>query len=48
MALSHISQVALDAEPDNEISAAAHAALGFSEVGLGRCFRKDLYEDTLP
>jgi aminoglycoside 6'-N-acetyltransferase I len=40
-------EFASDAEPDNEISAAAHGALGFSEVGLVRCFRKDLYEDTL-
>ena len=31
-----------DAEADNEESAAAHRALGFTEVGLIRCFRKDL------
>jgi aminoglycoside 6'-N-acetyltransferase I len=31
-----------DAEADNELGAAAHRALGFSEVGLIRCFRKDL------
>jgi hypothetical protein len=30
------------AQPDNEVSAAAHRALGFVEVGLVRCFRKDL------
>ena len=35
-------ELASDAEPDNGISAAAHGALGFSEVGLLRCFRKDL------
>ena len=31
-----------DAEADNHVSAAAHQALGFDEVGLIRCFRKDL------
>jgi aminoglycoside 6'-N-acetyltransferase I len=31
-----------DAEEDNHASAAAHRALGFTEVGLIRCFRKDL------
>ena len=31
-----------DAEADNEESAAAHRALGFEDVGLIRCFRKDL------
>ena len=31
-----------DAEADNELGAAAHHALGFEEVGLIRCFRKDL------
>jgi aminoglycoside 6'-N-acetyltransferase I len=31
-----------DAEEDNHASAAAHRALGFAEVGLIRCFRKDL------
>ena len=31
-----------DAEEDNHGSAAAHLALGFTEVGLIRCFRKDL------
>jgi aminoglycoside 6'-N-acetyltransferase I len=35
-------ELASDAESDNEIGAAAHGALGFSEVGLVRCFRKDL------
>ena len=31
-----------DAEADNHVSAAAHRALGFTEVGLLRCFRRDL------
>lgn len=35
-------EFASDAEADNEISVAAHGSLGFSEVGLVRCFRKDL------
>jgi len=35
-------EFASDAQPDNEISAAAHRALGFVEAGLVRCFRKDL------
>jgi aminoglycoside 6'-N-acetyltransferase I len=35
-------EFASDAEADNERSAAAHRALGFEEVGLIRCFRKDL------
>ena len=35
-------EFASDAEADNEPSAAAHRALGFTEVGLIRCFRKDL------
>jgi aminoglycoside 6'-N-acetyltransferase I len=35
-------EFASDAEADNEISAAAHRSLGFSEVGLVRCFRKEL------
>ena len=36
------SEFASDAEPDNEASVAAHLALGFSDEGLVRCFRKDL------
>ena len=36
------AEFASDAEADNELSAAAHRALGFTEVGLIRCFRKDL------
>ncbi|HET9225314.1 MAG TPA: GNAT family N-acetyltransferase [Thermoanaerobaculia bacterium] len=35
-------EFASDAEADNELSAVAHRALGFTEVGLIRCFRKDL------
>lgn len=35
-------EMASDTEADNQGSAAAHAALGFEEVGLVRCFRKDL------
>ncbi len=35
-------EFASDAEPGNQASAAAHGAVGFTEVGLVRCFRKDL------
>lgn len=35
-------EFASDAQPDNDVSAAAHRALGFADVGLVRCFRKDL------
>ncbi len=35
-------EFASDSQPDNEVSAAAHRALGFTEVGLVRCFRKEL------
>src|SRR5437879_4212133 len=35
-------EFASDSRRDNEVSAAAHRALGFIEVGLIRCFRKDL------
>jgi aminoglycoside 6'-N-acetyltransferase I len=35
-------EFASDAGPENAVSAAAHKALGFREVGLRRCFRKDL------
>jgi aminoglycoside 6'-N-acetyltransferase I len=37
-------ELASDTQPDNEGSAAAHRALGFTDVGLVRCFRKDLRE----
>jgi aminoglycoside 6'-N-acetyltransferase I len=36
------TEFASDAEADNELGAAAHRRLGFEEVGLIRCFRKDL------
>lgn len=35
-------EIASDTESGNEPGAAAHRALGFSEVTLIRCFRKDL------
>jgi len=35
-------EFASDAAEANELSAAAHRAVGFAEVGLIRCFRKDL------
>jgi aminoglycoside 6'-N-acetyltransferase I len=35
-------EFASDADPKNDVSKAAHAALGFVDVGLVRCFRKDL------
>jgi aminoglycoside 6'-N-acetyltransferase I len=35
-------EFASDAEADNEPSSRAHRALGFEDVGLVRCFRKDL------
>jgi aminoglycoside 6'-N-acetyltransferase I len=35
------TEFASDADADNEASAAAHARLGFEEVGLIRCFRRD-------
>jgi aminoglycoside 6'-N-acetyltransferase I len=36
------SELASDAEADNEASIAAHLALGFSDEGLVRCFSKKL------
>ena len=36
------TEFASDAQEDDEASAAAHSAVGFTEVGLVRCFRKDL------
>lgn len=36
------TEFASDAERDNAVSAAAHRAIGFTDVGLIRCFRKDL------
>src|SRR2546426_12549888 len=35
-------EFASDSQANNEIGGAAHRALGFTEVGLVRCFRKDL------
>ena len=35
-------EFASDAEAENRLSADVHSALGFEEVGLIRCFRKDL------
>jgi aminoglycoside 6'-N-acetyltransferase I len=35
-------EFASDTQSGNAVSAAAHRALGFREVGLVRCFRKDL------
>src|SRR6266513_5083194 len=35
-------EFASDAEADNAVGAAAHRALGFTEIGLVRCFRKNL------
>jgi aminoglycoside 6'-N-acetyltransferase I len=40
--LQGCTELGSDAEEDNHASAAAHHALGFTEVGLVRCFRKDL------
>lgn len=36
------TEFASDTDPDNEISASAHRALGFTDVGLVRCFMKRL------
>ena len=36
------SELASDAHPENDVSAIAHRAAGFADVGLVRCFRKDL------
>jgi aminoglycoside 6'-N-acetyltransferase I len=36
------TEFASDAEADNTMSARAHRALGFEEVVIIRCFRKDL------
>jgi aminoglycoside 6'-N-acetyltransferase I len=35
-------ELASDTEAANAASAAAHRALGFTDLGLVRCFRKDL------
>ena len=36
------TEFASDASPDNTVSAAAHRAVGFDDVGTVRCFRKEL------
>jgi aminoglycoside 6'-N-acetyltransferase I len=36
------TELASDTESDNLVSAAAHRATGFDEVGLIRCFRRSL------
>ncbi len=36
------TEFASDAQENDEASAAAHRAVGFTEAGLVRCFRKDL------
>jgi len=36
------TELASDTEPDNAVSAAAHEACGFEDVGLVRCFRMKL------
>ena len=36
------TEFASDAEPDNDVSAAAHRSLGFEDLGLVRCLRKEL------
>jgi aminoglycoside 6'-N-acetyltransferase I len=36
------TEFASDADPENDVSSAAHLATGFTEAGLVRCFRKDL------
>lgn len=36
------TEFASDSRPDNDVSVAAHLALGFTDAGLIRCFRKDL------
>ena len=34
------TELASDTSPENEVSAAAHRSLGFDDVGMVRCFRK--------
>jgi aminoglycoside 6'-N-acetyltransferase I len=40
------TEFASDAEVDNAVSAAAHAACGFEDVGLVRCFRMRLSDEV--
>jgi aminoglycoside 6'-N-acetyltransferase I len=36
------TEFASDTQPDNDVSIAAHQALGFENAGLVRCFKKEL------
>lgn len=36
------AELASDADPDNTLSRSAHLGVGFEDVGLVRCFRKDV------
>jgi aminoglycoside 6'-N-acetyltransferase I len=36
------NELASDAHPDNDLSSAAHRSLGFADMGLVRCFRKEI------
>ena len=36
------AEFASDTSPDNDVSSSAHRALGFVDVGLVRCFKKNL------
>jgi aminoglycoside 6'-N-acetyltransferase I len=40
--LQRCTEFASDADPEDDVSAAAHRAAGFTEVGLVRCFRKGI------
>jgi aminoglycoside 6'-N-acetyltransferase I len=42
------TEFASDTLVDNDVSAAAHQALGFEEVEIIRCFRKDLTKSPKP
>lgn len=42
------TEFASDTLVDNDVSAAAHQALGFKEVEIIRCFRKDLAKSPKP
>ena len=36
------TEMASDSEPDNDVSARAHRAVGFDDAGIVRCFRRGL------
>jgi aminoglycoside 6'-N-acetyltransferase I len=36
------TEIASDSHPENEVSAAAHLAAGFTDAGFVRCFHKDI------